>query len=166
MEHTVEPSLSSAKRARNLSIDEFRGLAIFMMFPINYMEHVRAVPAWLKHAPDVGITVADFVAPFFVFAIGYTTHDALKRRLDRDGGLATFEYVIRRSMALIGIGALFTIGETSQGFDPKGWGTLQAIGAAILLSAPTAWLSTGKRLVAALALLGAWQWLLDHYLLS
>lgn len=164
MSETSAAALTAqSPKVRDLTIDEFRGLAIFMMFPVNYMEHVRAVPAWLKHAPDVGITVADFVAPFFIFAIGFTTHAALEKRLvqDKKNGVETFEYVIRRSMALIGIGALFTIGETSQGFDPKGWGTLQAIGASIALAAPTAWLSARARLVLALLLMLVWQWALD-----
>ena len=54
------------------SIDWFRGFAILTMVLANYMGGVALIPAWLKHAPDVGLTVIDLIAPFFIFAIGLT----------------------------------------------------------------------------------------------
>ncbi|MBI2373670.1 MAG: DUF1624 domain-containing protein [Deltaproteobacteria bacterium] len=164
-----EPERAHPERApRNPVIDEFRGLAILMMVPVNYLEHVRAVPASLKHAKDVGLTVADLVAPFFIFAVALTSTTSLRRRFARDGGFGTFEHLLRRSMALIGIGALFSIGETSHGFNVTGgqWGTLQAIGVSVLLSAPMLAVSPKVRLVLALVGLSVYQWALDAYWLE
>jgi predicted acyltransferase len=52
------------------SIDEFRGLAIVVMVVVNYLADIETVPAFLKHAAGCGLTIADVVAPAFVFAIG------------------------------------------------------------------------------------------------
>lgn len=149
---------------RDQSIDAFRGLAVMMMVPANYLEHVAAVPAWLKHAPDVGLTIIDFVAPFFMFAIGLTMPGSLRRRFAQDGRQKAIEALLRRNLALIGIGALFSLGETSYGFNAKGiqWGTLQAIGAASLVAAPfMLWLAPMPRAIAALVMLTGYQLALD-----
>lgn len=148
---------------RDESIDAFRGLAIVMMVPANYLEHIAVVPPWLKHAPDVGLTVIDFVAPFFMFAIGLTMPGSLRRRFEKSGGQATVEHVLRRGLALIGLGALFSLGETSYGFNAKGiqWGTLQAIGAASMVVAPFVFVRPVFRLGAAVVLLVGYQWGLE-----
>lgn len=156
--------MTAAPRAgRDLAIDQFRGLAIFLMLAANYMEHIRAVPAWLKHAPDVGITIVDFIAPFFVFAIGLTFGHSVRRRLQRDGALRTGEHVIKRALALVGIGMLFSLGEQGYGFSHgQLWGTLQAIGVAIVLALPTLWLAPLARLGVAIAMLAGYQTMLAH----
>ena len=134
----------------------------------NALEHVRVVPPWLKHAPDVGLTVIDLIAPSFVFAIGLTWGASVRRRATESGPARTVEWVVRRSMALVGIGALFTLGETSYGFNPHGvqWGTLQALGVASLLSAPLVLVKPVTRLVLALLLAGVYQWALDAFWLE
>lgn len=151
-------------QARDESIDLFRGLAVALMVPANYLEHVAVVPPWLKHAPDVGLTMVDFVAPFFVFAIGLTLPGSLRRRHASEGTRRATEHLLRRCLALIGLGALFSLGETSYGFNPGGlqWGTLQAIGAASLLASPLVLLAPGPRFASAIALLGAYQFGLGH----
>jgi predicted acyltransferase len=152
-----------APKPRELAIDQFRGLAILGMLIANYLEHVHAVPAWLKHAPDVGLTVVDFVAPFFIFAIGLTFGASVQRRLARDGVQRTLEHFLKRALALVGIGALFSIGEQSYGFaHGPPWGTLQAIGVAIALSLPALWLTPFVRLAVALALMAGYQAMLAH----
>jgi predicted acyltransferase len=153
---------------RDPSIDYFRGLAILMMFIANYMEHIRSIPAWLKHAPDIGITVIDFIAPFFIFAIGLTYNASVKRRLNRTGWQKTCEHFFARGMALIGIGMMFSVGESSYGFSnsPILWGVLQAIGASILLTFPTLFLPTTVRCVVALLILIGYQIGLDRYWLA
>lgn len=154
---------------RDRAIDGFRGLAVMLMVPANYLEHVAAVPAWLKHAPDVGLTVIDFVAPLFMFAIGLTMPGALRRRFEREGRQRAIEALLRRNLALIGLGALFSLGETSYGFNPKGvqWGVLQAIGAASLLGAPAMlWLKPLSRAGLALALLALWQVAVERFWLE
>ena len=70
---------------RIASIDQFRGFAISAMVLANYLAGVHCVPVWLKHAPDVGLTVADLIAPFFIFAIGLTYGLSARRRIQAVG---------------------------------------------------------------------------------
>ena len=85
-------------------IDLFRGLAIVLMVLANYLAGPAVVPAWLKHAPDVGLTVIDLVAPFFIFAIGLTFGLSARRRSQRDGWRAAAAHFALRYLALIGLG--------------------------------------------------------------
>ena len=118
------------------SIDLFRGFAILAMVPANYMVGVQIIPAWLKHAPDIGLTVIDLIAPFFIFAIGLTYALSFHRRLERDGAFRTYSYFLTRYLAIIGLGAVISAGETAVGQNPSGidWGVLQAIGMAGLVT--------------------------------
>ncbi|MCC7385673.1 MAG: hypothetical protein IT384_27740 [Deltaproteobacteria bacterium] len=161
-------SMVGRSRERRIAVDQFRGFAVLLMLPANYLEHIRAVPAWLKHAPDIGLTVVDFIAPLFVFAIGLTFGTSVRRRLSRDGWQPALEHVTKRAMALLGIGMLFSIGESCAGYNAHGilWGTLQAIGAAIMLSLPLLWVPVAIRLPIAVGLAGAYQWALDHFWLE
>lgn len=155
--------------AREPAIDRFRGLAILLMVIANFLEHVRAVPGWLKHAPDVGITVVDFIAPAFIFAIGLTFPGSMRRRLDRDGARRTVEHFVARALALIGLGTLFSIGEWRFGLGGGGgtpWGTLQSIGVAIVLALPALFVPVAGRLGLAVAGLAAYQWALDTFWLA
>lgn len=146
------------------AVDHFRGLAILLMVLANYFEEVRTVPAWLHHSPDVGYTPSDLVAPLFLFAIGLTYGPSFRRRRRRDGTRAAVEHMVVRYLALIGLGLLmtsvegFTIGNSGH----TGWGVLQAIGAAGLLTLPLLSLSPWIRLAGALGLLGLYQGLLAH----
>jgi predicted acyltransferase len=87
---------------RLLSIDQFRGFAILLMVLANYLAGVRTIPAWLKHAPDVGLTVIDLIALFFIFAIGLTYAQSAQRRFIAGGWRKTIEHFMRRYMAMIG----------------------------------------------------------------
>jgi predicted acyltransferase len=153
---------------RNPAIDRFRGLAILLMVIANFLEHARAVPGWLKHAPDVGITVVDFIAPAFIFAIGLTFPGSMRRRMARDGARRMVEHFVVRALALIGLGALFSIGEWRIGLGGGGmpWGTLQSIGASIILALPTLFLPAAARISLAVAGLAAYQWALDSFWLA
>ncbi len=145
-----------------------RGLAILLMVLANYLADVRLVPAWLKHAPDTGLTVVDLVAPLFIFAIGLTYGLSARRRISRDGWGRTVEHFVRRFLTLVGIGALIGAGEILLGFNPGGfnWGVLQAIGVAGLLTLPVIRLPVLPRAGIGLALLGGYQALLDRYWLQ
>lgn len=150
---------------RDPAIDSFRGLAVLMMFLANYMEHIRVVPAWLKHAPDIGITVVDLVAPFFLFAVGLTFPMSVRRRAERSGWQKTSEHFFGRAMALVGIGMLFSIGEAAYGFSNSivPWGTLQAIGTSVLLAFPALLLPVLPRLTVAFVVLVCYQAALDVF---
>jgi predicted acyltransferase len=155
-------------KQRILSIDQFRGFAILTMVLANYMGQVQVIPAWLKHAPDVGLTVIDLIAPFFIFAIGLTYGLSFHRRLERDGALAAYSHFFVRFLAIVGLGAVISAGETALGDNPSGvdWGVLQAIGMAglitlIVISLPSIW-----RWVIGAGILVVYQFILDHFLLD
>lgn len=156
----------SAERLK--AIDQFRGFAILLMVLADYLAKPQAVPAWLKHANDIGFTVIDLIAPLFIFAIGLTYGMSFRRRLARNGGWQTAVDFVRRYAALIGIGYLLTLLGNLTGVysSTVNWGLLQAIGAAGLLTLLVIWLRWPWRLVAGLALLAVYQVLLDRFWLQ
>jgi predicted acyltransferase len=140
---------------RSDAIDQYRGFAILLMVLVDYLSHIQRVPAWLKHAPGYGLTVADLVAPLFIFAIGLTYRPSFQKRLLRDGRWQTVLHFIGRDLALIGIGMLTPWGYT--------WGLFQTIGGAGLITLPLIWLPWLMRLVAGITLLGGYQLLSDRF---
>lgn len=107
-------------KQRITSIDQFRGFAILTMVLANYMGQVQVIPAWLKHAPVVGLTVNDLIAPFFIFAIGLTYGLSFHRSLGWDGVLSTYSHFFARFVAIVGLGAIISAGETALGDNPGG----------------------------------------------
>ena len=156
------------KPNRIASIDQFRGLAILTMVLANFMDVVNIIPAWLKHAPDVGLTVIDLIAPFFIFAIGLTYGLSFHHRLERDGAFKTYSQFITRYLAIVGLGAIMSAGETAAGKNPSGidWGVLQAIGMAGLITLVVIRLPSIYRWIIGAGILVIYQIILDHYLLS
>lgn len=142
-----------------ISLDRFRGGLIVLMTAGDFAAGVGAVPSWLKHAPDVGLTVADLVAPGFVFAIGLTLVPSYTRRAAQSRGSAIV-HLISRALALIGIGAILSAGSTVVAGVPSAWGVLQALGAATLLCLPVVALGPVPRALVGVALLVAYQVLL------
>lgn len=145
------------------AIDLFRGFAILLMVLADYLADVNRVPAWLKHAPDVGYTIIDLIAPLFVFAIGLTYGLSFRRRLGRDGARKAYEHVMVRNLALIGLGFLMTLGGSLTGIyrSTVNWGLLQALGAAGLLTLPVIRLPAHWRVGIGLGLLAGYQALLN-----
>jgi predicted acyltransferase len=156
------------KPGRIISIDQFRGFAILTMALANYMDVVIIIPAWLKHAPDIGLTVIDLIAPFFIFAIGLTYALSFHHRLERDGAFSTYNQFFVRYLAIIGLGAIASAGETAAGQNPSGidWGVLQAIGMAGLITLLVIRLPAIYRWLIGAAILVIYQVILDHYLLD
>lgn len=150
------------------SIDHYRGFAILTMVLANYLGGIKIIPAWLKHAPDIGLTVVDLIAPFFIFAIGLTYGMSFQRRLAREGAWKTCTHFATRYLALAGIGALMSAGETAVGENPDGidWGVLQAIGAAGLIALVVIRLPTVYRALAGMGMLVIYQIVLDNFLLD
>ncbi len=153
---------------RIASLDQFRGFAILTMALANYMGGVVIIPAWLKHAPDVGLTFIDLIAPFFIFAISLTYGLSFRHRLERDGAFKTYNQFLVRYLAIIGLGAIISAGETAIGENPSGidWGVLQAIGMAGLIALLVIRLPTIYRWLIGAGILVIYQIILDHFLLS
>jgi predicted acyltransferase len=150
------------------SLDQFRGVTIIAMVLVNFLADVRIVPTWLKHAPDIGLTVAGLVAPFFIFAIGLTYRRSFLNRAQRDGQMRATLHFIRRYLVLIGIGTILSAFETQFGFDTKlyRWGVLEAIGFAGLLSLLVVRLPGWTIFTSGVVLLSIYAGLLDRFWLA
>jgi predicted acyltransferase len=150
------------------AIDRYRGFAILLMVLADYLADIVTVPAWLKHAPDVGYTVIDLIAPLFVFAMGLTFGLSFRRRAARAGLWPTYQHFITRNLALIGLGFLLTLAGDLTGVYPStvNWGLLQALGAAGLLALVVIRLSLIGRAIAGLGMLAVYQLLLDRFWLA
>lgn len=150
------------------AIDQYRGFAILLMVLANYMNNVQIIPAWLKHAPDVGYTVIDLIAPMFIFAMGLTYGLSFRRRLSQKGAWRTYEHFITRNLALIGLGYLITLVWQLSKIQPPSinWGLLQALGAAGLITLPFIRLPIAWRMGIGLGLLATYQVLLDRFWLQ
>jgi predicted acyltransferase len=156
------------KPGRISSLDQYRGFAILTMALANYMGGASVIPAWLKHAPDIGLTVIDLIAPFFIFAIALTFGQSFLRRFEREGGFKACSQFITRYLAIIGLGAIISAGETAFGENPSGidWGVLQAIGMAGLVTLVVIRLPCIHRWIIGVGLLVLYQIILDRYLLD
>jgi uncharacterized membrane protein len=150
---------------RNLAIDRLRGALVILMVGGNYLIGVRLVPAFLKHAPDIGFTVADAVAPAFIFVIGLNYGTSFTRRMRLQGAARAYRHFVVRYLALIGIGAILAAGATTVAGMPPDWGVLQAIGVAGLICLLFIWLPTWARFVVGLLMLCGYQYLLDLLML-
>ena len=150
------------------AIDQFRGFAIICMVLINFGTTIQTVPAWLKHAPDIGLTFPDLGAPAFIFAIGLTFGLSFRQRSRHEGTSAAIVHFVRRYLAFLGMGAIVSAGETALGVNTSGvdWGVLQAIGGAGLVTLTVISLPTLYRFGVGLGLLAVYQVLLDAFWLN
>ena len=150
------------------SIDEFRGFAIFMMVIINFLARANNVPSWLKHAPDIGFTVADIVAPMFIFAIGLTYGMSFRKRVEKYGKGKTYSHFFTRYMAIAGIGFFLTsFGNLTGTYEnSSNWGLLQAIGTAGLITLLFIQFSTKTRAFMGILMLIFYQFMLNQFWLQ
>ncbi|WOP18236.1 heparan-alpha-glucosaminide N-acetyltransferase domain-containing protein [Raineyella sp. LH-20] len=168
----VHPRITLATASstpRNAAIDAYRGIAVLVMAVGNLGLGVRWVPAALKHATDIGFTIADVVAPMFMLSIalvvGLRVEDwrAAPDKRPIRGRMA------RRGLMLLGLGALISGGQALTevvGPTALSWGVLQAIGAATLLLLPVVLLPAWARWAAGLVCLSVYQVLLDRFFLA
>jgi predicted acyltransferase len=61
----------------------------------DYLGGVQVVPVFLRHAPDIGFTIADAVAPAFVFVIGLNYGPSFARRM-RQGPVPAQRHFLTR----------------------------------------------------------------------
>ena len=155
----ISPTTSN----RNLAIDRFRGILVFLMVIGDYLSGLRIVPNELKHASDIGLTVADLVAPAFVFVIGLTYGQSFATRR-AESGSRVYRYFGLRYLSLIGLGAIISAGSNMMG-KRSDWGVLHAIGVAGLITLAVIRLPTWARFVIGASLLIAYQIVLDLWML-
>jgi predicted acyltransferase len=156
------------KNGRIKAIDQFRGFAIICMVVFNYGMDIQTLPSWLKHSQDIGMTFADLGTPVFLFAIGLTFGLSFRRRVEKNGLPSTIGHFIRRYLAILGLGAILTAGQTALGhhLNLTDWGVLQAIGFAGLVTLLVIALPTWIRLGVGLGLLALYQLILNHFWLD
>ncbi len=164
MEQPLAETPTQTKRIE--ALDRFRGFAIVLMTAGNFLGGVRAVPDWLKHTPDAGLSVADLIAPFFIFAVALTYGLSFRKRLDRDGAKAAYEHFTKRYLSLMGLGFIMSLGGIWFGAlsNPVNWGVLQAIGLAGLVALVFIRFPWWARLAAGLAGLAVYQVLSARFL--
>lgn len=146
---------------RDLAIDRFRGLVTLLMVAGNFISGLAFVPLLLKHAPDIGFTIADTVAPCFILAIGLTYGASFEKRIGQNK-FSAYQHFLTRYFALIGIGALFSAGGMAIANQSANWGVLQAIGVSGLICLAFIRTNTCVRLVAGGALLCVYQIILNR----
>jgi predicted acyltransferase len=112
----------TAKPARLVSVDVFRGMTIVAMILVNNPGNPATTYWPLQHAEWHGWTPTDLVFPFFLFIVGVAIVLALKRRVDAGiprGPLVA--KIFKRSAILFALG-LFLTGFPFGLFGPRGFG--------------------------------------------
>ncbi len=142
---------------RIISLDQFRGFAIFGMILVNYLGQFDLMPHTFKH-PRFGMTFANAIAPYFLFAVGMGLRISLRRRIRNEGRRAALWHAVKRYTILILIGIVL------YGPDPvcNMWDALVDIGFAGLITLPVILRSQAFRLVTALTFLCVYQLLFAY----
>lgn len=112
-------------------IDQFRGFAIVSMIFVNICNEFTVSPYWLKHH-KYGFTFADFVAPAFIFIVGFSYRLSLKKSLDNLPITQVRKKFIKRYLIITFLG--FIYGHFD--FYVSVWDALTDIGIAGLLLYP------------------------------
>ncbi len=121
------------------------------MVPVNVAATFTAIPAWFKHAPANGLTLADFVVPAFLFSLGVSGSFSFQRRVQARGFGRTLLHAFIRYAVLFAFGSIgiLLVDHSSR------WETLQMLGATGLLSFFFLPIPPWPRIAAAAALLAA-----------
>ena len=152
---------------RIASLDQFRGFAILGMIVVNSIGHFDAVAETFKH-PNYGMTFANTIAPFFLFAVGMGLRISLANHIRKFGRIKGFRMAFNRYSTLILIGVVI------YGPDPKlgMWDALVDIGFAGIITLPFILGSKWIRMIMAIAFLilyqllfifsGYGEWVMNH----
>lgn len=132
-------AMEKPSAARLASLDVFRGLSIAVMILV---DHAGGIWPAINHSPWNGITLADFVMPFFLFIVGVAL--ALTYKRIRSNKKLASQKALGRSLKLLIVGLIIQGGyfhglhNTSYGVDLERirWcGVLQRIALAYLVVA-------------------------------
>lgn len=100
---------------RDLSVDRFRGLAVFLMIIVQIWRDFYNLEFLSKlgsHKASTGLTViegmqfADLIAPMFLFAIALTYKKSFDSRCLKNGYKQTKKHFLKRYILLIGLGGI------------------------------------------------------------
>ncbi|XP_039789820.1 heparan-alpha-glucosaminide N-acetyltransferase-like isoform X1 [Panicum virgatum] len=92
------PPSPAARQPRLVSLDVFRGITVLLMIIVD--DAGGFIPA-LNHSPWDGVTIADFVMPFFLFIVGVSLTLAYKRVPDK---LEATKKAVLRALKLFCLG--------------------------------------------------------------
>ena len=130
----------------------------------NFLAGIEIIPSALKHASDIGFTIADVVAPAFIFIIGLNFGPSFARRRN-EGLIKAYGFFAKRYLSFVGIGAIISAGSNLVGV-PSDWGVLQAIGVAGLIGLVLISLPWWARFICGLVLLVTYQYLINTSMLE
>jgi predicted acyltransferase len=121
---------------RLVSLDVFRGLAIACMIAVNMASVADQVYPFLNHADWHGFTLADWVFPAFLFAVGLAMPFSFdKYTRDRKPTRAVYLRIVRRSLILFLLGLLLNGFWTYDVSTLRWMGVLQRISLTYLIAA-------------------------------
>lgn len=111
-------AITPEKPKRIRSIDRFRGFCVFSMVIFQFLSHFPSLGFLSRLAVhDInqgivilpGMTLADIIAPAFIFAIGLTYALSFYNWLGKFGLKSAIIHYVERALALVGIGAFTEI---------------------------------------------------------
>ena len=137
---------------RKLSIDQFRGFAIFGMILVNYLGHFDVIPQTFKH-PHYGMTFANAIAPYFLIAVGMGFRISFVKMVARAGYRTSAIHSLKRYLILIFIGLVLY----GPNIKTDIWDALVDIGFAGILALPFILRSKTVRTIASFSFLIIYQ---------
>lgn len=114
------PAAHPEEYKRIKSIDRFRGFCVACMLIFQFMYHFPSLGFLQRiasHYPETGyvllptMTIADIIAPAFIFAIGLTFALSFKRRQALFGTKRAVVHFVERSLAIVGLGTFMDLSE-------------------------------------------------------
>ncbi|MDB4438537.1 heparan-alpha-glucosaminide N-acetyltransferase domain-containing protein [bacterium] len=144
--------------SRILSIDQFRGFTVLMMFVVNFLQGKKAIPSVFQHNEN-WVSIADWIMPAFLFLVGMAFRLTWQKRIEASTKRKVIGRFVRRSLALMAVSLiLYGFGSrfgSWQEWNPEVffaallkarlWEVLAIIGASQLLILPVIGLSTRVR---------------------
>ncbi len=159
--------------SRVLSIEQFRGFTVLMMFVVNFLQGKKVIPIIFQHNEN-WVSLADWIMPAFLFLVGMAYRLTWLKRIEVSEKSLVIWRFVRRSLALIAVSLILygagTSFESWQDWKPgtffaallkaRLWEVLAIIGGSQLLILPVIGRSTLAR--AGIACL----FMLTHMILS
>ena len=140
--------------ARIQSLDQFRGFTVLAMFVVNFVHGMDHVPRLFQHAEN-WFSLADWIMPAFLFAVGMAFRLTWPRRVKSGGERTARLGYVKRSLLLVGV-SLLVFGFQSPIaalLKARLWEVLAIIGVSQLLLLPIIGKGTRFRVGAFFALL-------------
>lgn len=105
IDNVADLDRASLRQGRFLSLDVFRGLTVALMIIVNSPGKGAPLYPYLVHAPWLGFTLADWVFPSFLFAVGNAMSFSLQK-IAHYSHAHFLRKVIRRTVIVFVIGYL------------------------------------------------------------